>query len=413
MKVLIAGGGIGGLVTALNLHRLGIEVHVFESVPEIKALGVGINLLPHAVRELTRLDLDSKLAEQSIPTAELIYYNKFGQLIWREPRGREAGYHWPQYSIHRGRLQMILLEAVQEELGKEVIRTGHHLHSFEDKGDHVTATFIDRESGKTLVTESGDLLIGADGIHSQVRKSFYPNEVDPKFSGYILWRGMSEAEPFLTGRSMVMIGHARQKFVAYPICPYTAIKGRSLINWIAELYVGGDAPMKRDWNRRGNKESFLPPFKEWLFDWINVPSIIENAIDIFEFPMIDRDPVDRWSFNRVTLIGDAAHPMYPIGSNGASQAILDSTELANALAAHNDVPEALVAYEQKRLGPTAKVVLMNRQMGPERVMQMVEERAPDGFTNLYDVISREELEEVSRNYKLAAGFDKETLNSRV
>jgi 2-polyprenyl-6-methoxyphenol hydroxylase-like FAD-dependent oxidoreductase len=417
MKVLIVGGGIGGLVTALCLERAGIEARVFESTEEIRPLGVGINLLPHSVRVLTALGLDAKLAEAAIPTAELIYFNKFGQLIWREPRGLAAGYHWPQYSIHRGRLQMLLLDAARERLGDAVARAGCHFETFTERGDQIEATFINRATGAIVAVETGDVLIGADGIHSRVRRHFYPHEQAPQFSGRVLWRGVTEADPFLTGRSMFMAGYADRKFVAYPICPQTAARGRSLINWVADLFVGeAYAGTPRDWNRQVDKTVVLPAFATWRFDSpdfkCDIPALVEGAKAIYEFPMIDRNPVERWSFGRVTLLGDAAHPMYPIGSNGASQAILDAPALVEALTTEPDVVGALRRYEQARLLPTAGIVLSNRQQGPEQVMQLVEERAPNGFTRLHEVISQAELEEIAGRYKQIAGFSREELNAK-
>lgn len=410
MKALVAGGGIGGLTTALCLHEMGIEVRVFESVETIRPFGVGINLLPHAVRVLANLGLMSPIAAVAIPTAELIYFNKFGQLIWREPRGLAAGYAWPQFSIHRGRFQALLLQEVQRRLGEDAVGSGCHLAQFEDRGHEVYARFVNRKSGATTASETGDFLVGADGIHSCVRASFYPNEGAPCFAGKMLWRATTEAAPFLTERSMIMAGHATQKFVAYPICPATAAQGRSLINWIAERAVDTTMPERRDWNRRGSKADFASAFATWRFDWLDIPALIEGAEDVFEFPMVDRHPLKRWSFGRVTLLGDAAHPMYPVGSNGASQAILDAEALAVALAGTSDIAAALRQYESARLPPTADVVRSNRQMGPEVVMQMVEERAPGGFRNLHDAITQEELEEVSARYKIIAGFDRDSLN---
>lgn len=414
LHILIAGAGPVGLVAALHLHRRGFKVTVFESVSTIRPLGVGLNLLPHAVRELTLLELDQKLARISIPTAELSYHNKFGQLIWREPRGLSAGYRWPQYSVHRGRLQMLLLETTQERLGKDRIRTGLHLNSFEQDDEGVTARFIDRASGQSAGEARGDVLIGADGIHSVVRQTFYPQEGSPPFSGRMLWRAVTEASPFLSGRSMIMAGHADQKFVAYPICPETAARGRSLINWVAELRVGGDrAPIPRDWNRRAGKEQFAAAFKDWRFDWVDVPALIAGAETVYEFPMVDRDPVPRWSHGRVTLLGDAAHPMYPVGSNGASQGILDAAALTDALASELDPAAALVRYETARLEPTAKLVKTNREHGPEVVMQLAEERAPNGFKDVTDVFGPNELEEIARRYKAIAGFDRERINASI
>jgi 2-polyprenyl-6-methoxyphenol hydroxylase-like FAD-dependent oxidoreductase len=305
----------------------------------------------------------------------------------------------------------MLWQAVCERMGPAAVRTGNHLESFEDLGHEVRARFINRRTGEVAGEAGGDLLVGADGIHSVVRGTFYPDEGEPKCSGRLLWRAVSEGEPYLTGRSMIMAGHADQKFVCYPICPEAAAQGRSLINWVAELNLGEDARLpRRDWNRRGDKASFAPAFRGWQFPILDVPALIESAADVFEFPMVDRDPVERWSFGRVTLLGDAAHPMYPIGSNGASQAILDAEMLAESLQCTSDPMEALKRYETVRLEPTAQIVYSNRRLGPELVMQMVEERAPDGFNDLNDVISREELESIAATYKRTAGFDRETLN---
>jgi len=413
MTILIIGAGPGGLTAALHLCRLGFDVRVFESVPTIRPLGVGLNLLPHAVRELTILGLADDLAAISIPTAELAYHNKHGQLIWREPRGVAAGYRWPQFSVHRGRLQMLLFDAVVKALGPDKVRTGLHLSSFEQDKAGVTARFIDRATGQPGGEARGDILIGADGIHSTVRRTFYPEEIAPPFSGRILWRATTEGAPFLTGRSMIMAGHANQKFVAYPICPDAAARGKSLINWIAELQIGGGkAPIPRDWNRLAEKSRFAPAFADWRFDWLDVPALIEGAEAVYEFPLVDRNPVPRWTFDRVTLFGDAAHPMFPVGSNGASQAILDAAALAEALATHEDPVVALKSYESRRLEPTSLIVKTNRQHGPEVVMQMAEERSPQGFKDIETVISRTELEEIANRYKAIAGFDRDRLNAK-
>ncbi len=411
MKALIAGGGIGGLTAALCLHEAGIDCEVFESAPDVRPLGVGINLLPHAVRILTLLGLAPDLAAGGIETAELAYYSKRGVKIWSEPRGLRAGYRWPQYSIHRGELQMTLLRAVRERLGAGRLHTGRHLLSFRQTAGGVEAAFAARRGGEKVAVAGGDVLVGADGIESAVRGAFYPDEKEPRFSGRLLWRGVTEAEPFLTGATMIMAGYENQKFVAYPISAEAAGRGRSLVNWVAELAAGGYIEPERDWNREADRSKFAPAFADWRFDWLDVPALIAGAGRVFEFPLSDRDPVDRWSFGCVTLLGDAAHPMYPIGSNGASQAILDAVALAKALRGPDDVESALQAYEAERLGPTAKIVLANRKQGPEVVMQMVEERAPDGFERLADVISRAELEEVAARYKQVAGFDKDTLNA--
>ncbi|MEZ5815922.1 MAG: flavin-dependent oxidoreductase [Hyphomicrobiaceae bacterium] len=413
MTVLIAGAGIGGLTLALSLHEIGIKARVYESVDRLEALGVGINLLPHAVRELTELGLQDELGAVAIPTSSLSYYSKRGQRIWSEPRGLAAGYRWPQFSIHRGELQMILYRAALTRLGRENILTGHHLTSFEDTGRSIRATFSDRRTGEDRGTAEGSVLIAADGIHSTVRGKIVSNEGPPIWNGAILWRGVTEGQPFLDGRSMIMAGHERQKFVCYPISRRALDKGRAVLNWIAELKYSPDHAWRReDWNRPGRLEEFLPRFAEWHFDWLDVPALIRGAQACFEYPMVDRNPLERWTHGRVTLLGDAAHPMYPIGSNGASQGILDARVLTREMQDKGPTPAALSAYEAERNPATAKIVLANRQNGPEQVMQLVEERAPQGFARIEDVLTTQELEDAAAGYKRIAGFDRETLNKR-
>ncbi len=408
MTVLIIGAGIAGLTAALSLHQIGIDCRVFEAVDTIEPLGVGINTLPHAVRELFEIGLRDKLAATGVATAELAYYSSHGQRIWSEPRGEAAGYHWPQFSIHRGELQMILLDAVRERLGPGGIVTGHQLTGWEETASGVRAHFIHRRSGVRRDDAEGTLLIAADGIHSTIRSTLYPNEGPPIWNGAIMWRGVTMGKAFLDGRTMIMAGHESQKFVAYPIS-----RENPVVNWIAERrFKPGHTWRREDWSRPGKLEEFLPWFEGWRFDWLDVPSIIGAASQCFEYPMVDRDPVDRWTFGRVTLLGDAAHPMYPIGSNGASQAILDARVLALEIQTHGVVPEALEAYESERRPATARIVLANRRNGPEQVMQLVQERAPNGFTRIEDVLTQQELEESASAYKRIAGFDKAELNAR-
>jgi len=413
MTILISGAGIGGLVTALSLHQIGVPCLVLESIEEVRPLGVGINVLPHAVRELTELGLGETLEAEAVATSELAYWSKRGQLIWREPRGREAGYLWPQLSIHRGNLQMALLAAVRARLGHDAVRLGAHVAGWEQSAGGVRVHIVDRRSGAARGSAEGSLLIAADGIHSAARARLYPDEGPPKWNGAVLWRGVTEAPPFLTGRSMIMAGHERQKFVCYPIGMPRAGDGLATINWVAELKFAPDHAWRReDWNRPGRLEEFLPAFNEWRFDWLDVPALIRAAPACFEYPMVDRDPLAAWTDGRVTLLGDAAHPMYPIGSNGASQAILDARVLAREIKAQGPCPQALVAYEAERRPATARIVLANRGNGPEQVMQLVEERAPAGFARIDDVLSPAELDEAAAGYKRLAGFDRETLNTR-
>ena len=405
MRVIIAGGGITGLATALSLHAAGVEsITVTEAATEIKPLGVGINLLPHAVRELTELGLGDELAAVAVATRELAYFNHHGQLIWSEPRGLDMGYHWPQYSVHRGRLQLMLLTAVRERLGADALRTGHRLTGFTSGPGEVTAHY--RESEIT-----GDLLIGADGIRSTVRAQLYPAEPAPLWNGLVLWRGTTRALPFRGDRSMIMAGNHDQKFVAYPITAPDA-DGTVEINWIAERPLDRSAVGRGDWTCPVQVAEFLPYFEDWRFDWLDVAATIRRAGAAYEYPMVDRDPLPRWTHGRVTLLGDAAHPMYPIGSNGASQAILDARVFSDALARTGEPGIACEVYEAERRPATSAITLANRQMGPELVLRRAHERAPEGFTDIEQVLPLAEREEIAGRYKRLAGFDPVLLNER-
>ena len=413
MKAIVIGAGIGGLTTALSLHAAGIDVEVFETVRDIKPLGQGINLQPNGVREFTELGVAEGLAATAIETSTLAYYNKLGQLIWSEPRGLRAGYKWPQYSIHRGDLQAVLLSALRERIGEGNLHLGFHFHSFEQSETEVRAEFIDRENQNSLGIFTGDVLIGADGINSRVRRLLHPNEGAPVDSGRVQWRGAVLAAPYLDGRTQVMIGHREQRAVIYPMSKKVAETGKSLINWLTVL--GGQWKLDKleVWDRRVSKDRFFAAFADWDFGWINVASLIEATADIYEYPKVDRDPLPRWSFGRVTLLGDAAHPMRPIGSQAGTQAIVDARVLAKALAQSPlDPARALLDYERDRLPVTSEVTIRNREYGPEIVMQMAEERAPNGFASIDEVIPRHELETIARNFKVAAGFDPEILNKR-
>ncbi|CAG2160888.1 flavin-dependent oxidoreductase [Cupriavidus numazuensis] len=415
MKIAIAGGGIGGLTLALLCHKHGIEAEVWEASETLRPLGVGINLLPHAVRVLCELGLRDALADMAIGTSSLSYFNKFGQRIWHEPRGLAAGYDWPQFSIHRGEFQMLLHRTAVERLGADRVHTGHAFEAVQDTGarigDPVRFT-VRRRHDQAEVEASTDVLVGADGIHSAVRRHFYPSSDAPRFSRRMLWRAVTEAPPYLDGRSMFMAGYQDQKFVAYPISEPLRRQGRSLINWIAELRVPdpvSDTPPRSDWNRQVDKSVFRDAFAGWQWDWIDIPALIDGAAAIYEFPMVDKDPLPRWTFDRVTLLGDAAHPMYPIGSNGSAQAILDAQTLLQSLLGTRDTAYALREYEADRLPRTAGIVLRNRMNGPEQVMQLAEERAPQGFADIEQVIPRAELEAIALRYKQLAGFDPQSL----
>jgi 5-methylphenazine-1-carboxylate 1-monooxygenase len=412
MKVIIAGGGIGGLTTGLMLHARGIECEVFEQSEQIRELGVGINTLPHAIKELAGLGLLQRLDAVAIRTYELFYTNRFGQEIWREPRGLDAGYDVPQFSIHRGRLQGVIHDAVRERIGEHHIHTGHRLGAFGQDESGVTAYFFDR-TGAHRATACGDILVGADGIHSAVRDALYPDEGPARWNGAMLWRGATEWPRFLTGRSMIVAGGMAAKLVVYPIAEGTREDLR-LTNWAVVAKIGDGStppPREEDWSRPGRIEELEPHIRRFEIRDVDAQALIAATPEFWEYPMCDRDPLPRWSFGRVTLIGDAAHPMYPVGSNGASQAILDARALADHLVAAEHPMQALWAYERDRLPPTAQIVQMNRTGGPEGVIDAVEERAPDGFTDIDAVLSYEQRKAIVRGYAATAGFAKEQVNT--
>ena len=409
MQVIIAGGGIAGLSLALSLHQIGVDCRIYEVLPRLEAGGLGINLQPNAVRELTALGLGETLANAGILTAELAFYNRHGQLIWSELRGKDAGYRWPQISISRVQLQNALLAAVRARLGPKSIVTGHRLSGFEERGSTVIARFVD-PAGQPAGEAQGDLLVGADGIHSAVRNIFYPGE-NPVFDEYVHYRGTVEGEPFLTGRSMVIVGHRKLRAIAYPIAKLP--DGKAVINWLAYTQTASDTPPLEYWDTAADKSMFIDRFDGWEYPWFNIRDMIARTERILQFPNIDRDPIPRWSFGRVTLVGDAAHPMQPIGGQAGSQAVVDGRVLAASLLAKLDPLDAVKSYESQRIAAMNAMILRNRNFGPEIVMQLAEERAPNGFARISDVLTQEELESTSRSFKESAGFDVNTVNSRT
>jgi 2-polyprenyl-6-methoxyphenol hydroxylase-like FAD-dependent oxidoreductase len=409
--VLIVGAGIGGLSAALSLHAAGIDVQVIESASSLRPLGVGINLQPHAIRELTELGLGEQLAATGIETRELAHFDQHGNRIWGFTCGRHAGYHWPQYSVHRGELQMILLDAVRSRLGPDAVRTGAALSSFTQTASGVTANLRDGVS-----TVKADVLVGADGLYSKVRAQLHPDEPPPLWhSGVWLWRGVTPGLPFLGGRTVAVSGaNASLKFVAYPISRQAELRGEALINWVAEVMLpasqrsGGAA----DWNRGGRLEDVLPWFAGWKFGWLDVPALIAGAGQILEYPMVDRDPLPSWGRGRVTLLGDAAHPMYPIGANGGSQAIVDARVLAWCLASSASCEEGLAAYEAARREKVNAIVLACRDMPADRLLHTVSVRAPGGFDRIDDVLTAAELAAFDDAYQTTTRSDVAALNSR-
>lgn len=391
MTVLIAGAGIGGLTAALSLHAAGVGTAVVESAREIRPLGVGINLLPHAVRELIELGLGDELAAIGVATVENVYCDRFGQRVFTEPRGMAQGYRWPQYSVHRGELQRLLLAAVRERLGADAVRTGARVVGFDDSGERgrVRVRVLDRATGAVEDT-AVRALTGADGLHSAVRAALHPRGGPLLWSGIRMWRGTTRAEPFLTGRSMVIVRDGDAELVAYPI-------GGGRINWVCQVRMSGPGPLTGDaaWNRAGRLADVLPYFEDWRLGWLDVPGLLTGSGEILEYPMVDREPLPWWGRGRVTLLGDAAHPMYPVGANGASQAVVDARVLARELVRAGSVPTALARYETERREATAAVVRANRAM------------------NRAGARTPEELARVTDTYRDTTGGDVRTLNSRA
>ena len=410
MDVAIVGGGIGGLTLALALHQRGVPCRVYESAPEVKELGVGITFLPHAMRQLTALGLGEALTSLGIENRDSSFFNRFGQLIYTEPRGRFAGYPFPEVGIHRGRAHRVLWRTAEVRLGSERVLADHQCVGLIQTDRRVTLHFRSSLTGAARDPVEADLAIACDGVNSVVRRQFYPGE-GLRFVGINTWRGVTRARPFLTGRSYVRVGSiASGNIVIYPIVDDVDGDGTQLVNWTTQVAQPGFD--RNDWNQPGRLEDFIHIYATWTFDWLDVPDLIRNCAHAYEYPLVDRDPLERWTFGRVTLLGDAAHPMYPIGSNGASQAILDARVLTREILAHGATPEALLAYEAERRPATTDLVMLNRRNGPEQVMQLVEERAPDGYKIVTDVLSQQELEDIAANYKRVAGFQVDALNAK-
>ncbi len=407
--VLIAGGGIAGLTMALTCHQIGVPVRVLESVGDLRPLGVGINLQPNAVRELYDLGLADELARIGVETREWALVGRNGNDIWAEPRGLLAGYHWPQFSVHRGQLQMLLYRAVVERLGPDAVTTGCRVLRYRQHGDRVTVEVDRRGAGTESI--SGRLLIAGDGLHSTIRQQMHPGQGEPHWGGAVLWRGTALGEPIRTGASFLLVGSLEQRFVHYPIAETDPATGLQLQNWIAELSQDPSGGWSESsWNNEVDIATFLPAFEDWDFEWLDIPAMVRRADKVWEFPMVDRDPVDRWVDGRVALAGDAAHVMFPVGSNGASQAIVDARVLGAKLLEHGVGPEALSAYEDELLEAMSALVLRNRGAGPISILGVVDERCGGVFDDIDEVIPRGEVEAFMSEYKAAAGFAVDTLN---
>ena len=409
--VIIAGGGIGGLATALTLHQIGVPAMVFEAVRDMRPLGVGINLQPNAVRELFDLGLTHKdLDAVGLPAREWALVGLNGNDIYSEPRGLLAGYHWPQYAVHRGRLHMLLYDKVVERIGPQAVRLGSRVTSYRKHADGKVSVVIEQADG-AMSEAHGALLIGADGIHSAVRAQMHPDQPPIHWGGAVMWRGTTWAKPIRTGASFVGLGTHRHRIVFYPISHPDPDTGLAMINWVAEVTLDNSEGWKqRGWFRQVSIDEFVHYFEDWTWDWLDVPTLLKQADSAFENPMIDRDPVATWQDGAVALIGDAAHAMYPTGSNGASQAIVDARVLGAAMVKHGVTQQALADYDDQLCGPISQLVLRNRGAGPFGLLNIVDQRCQGTFEHIDDVISAKERAEFMAGYKAAAGLAIESLN---
>jgi 2-polyprenyl-6-methoxyphenol hydroxylase-like FAD-dependent oxidoreductase len=404
-NIIIVGGGIGGLTLALSLHAAGLgrRVQIFDTVPEFKPVGGGINLGPHAIRVFSELGLENELLAVSKQPHDYAFFTKHGQLVYREPWGKAAGHQWPHISIHRAELHEVLVRNVIARIGKDHLHLGRRCVNLGQDERFVTATFS-TVSGDLQETYAGALIIGCDGVNSAVRKALYPDEVPHRFHGINLWRGVARHKPFLTGSSIARVGAMHSTIIIYPIRDNVDAEGNQLVNWVAE--VDSQAAVKADWNGKAKLEDFYPIYENWKFDWIDVAGLIRGTDPILAYPMVDRDPLERWTFGRITLLGDAAHPMFPRGGNGGAQAILDAKCLAQSLKeSGGDLRTGLENYEAERRPATTLVVLQNRAAPPNLIVDTVEKlTGGKPFNKIEDVVAPAKLREIFADYQKVAGY---------
>lgn len=410
-RVLIAGGGIGGLAMALTLNQIGVPFTVFEAVRSLAPLGVGINIQPNAVRELYDLGIDADdLDAVGVPSKEWALVGLNGNDIYSEPRGLAAGYKWPQYSVHRGELHMLLYRKLVERAGPDCVKLHHRVTGYEMEAGGSVAAVVKRSDGREI-KERGALLIAADGIHSDIRAQMHPDQPPINWGGAIMWRGTTTGKPIRTGSSFVGLGTHRHRMVFYPISPVDPDTGLATINWIAERTVDNSEGWKNSgWFRPVEVGEFIAHFKDWRYDWLDVPDMLGRADIAYENPMIDRDPVPTWQDRSVVLIGDAAHAMYPTGSNGASQAIMDARVMGAMMLRHGVNEGAFAAFDEKLCGPISELILRNRGAGPFGLLNLVNDRCGGAFQSIDDVIPADERNAFMAKYKQAAGFAIEQLN---
>ncbi len=408
VTVALIGGGIGGLAAALQLAERGIECRVYESAPVLEPLGVGITMLPHATAELTALGLREALTRVAVPLVESVFFTRHGQLVHRDTTVEGLD----QFMIHRGDLLMLLLDAVRDRLGPDAVVTGHRAQGVDQDDSGARVDFVEPATHEPLGRVRAEVVVGCDGIHSAVRAALHPNDGELSYGGIDMWRGVTVHPPFLTGGSHVKVGTIdRGRLIVYPIRDRVDESGNQLVNWVVEHR--GHRANPGDWRRAGQLDDFISFFEDWRFEWLDVPDLLSGADQILEYPMVDREPLSWWTAGRVTLLGDAAHPMYPRGANGAAQALLDARALAIALADEPDRRIALARYEHERRPPTTSIVLTNRVAVPDDIIDVVDERTQgQPFDDLSQVVAPGELAALLDQYRHVASYDAESVATR-
>jgi 5-methylphenazine-1-carboxylate 1-monooxygenase len=404
MDIAIIGGGIGGLTTALALHARGFRPRVYEATAELKPLGVGIAIHPYGTKELADLGLERELAENSVEAKDSLYFNRFGQQIYADKIGRPAGYGYSPHLVHRGYLQMMLYRAAVERLGPDAVRLGQACAGIAQDDAGVTIALKHGRTGARIEPARADLVISADGVRSVVRAQLHPDLARPHYSGITLWRGVTRMKPYHSGGAILHIGAKRTgTLIVYPILDKIDGGELTLTNWVIELPGSPDVP--EDWNRKGDPAKIEHAFDECRLDFLDVQALLRNADVVYEYPMVDHEPMARWSFGRITLLGDAAHAMYPRGGNGSNQAIVDARVLADALANIPDPVAALKAYEDERREKANALVIANRGEGPDILMTIVDQRTNgEPFDDIEKVLPFAEADGIIKDYHRLAGM---------
>jgi len=400
LDIAIIGAGPAGLAAALRLHQQGFRPTIYETVPELKPLGVGIDVKVYGSKELGELGLLEEFRAISVDAKESIFYNKYGQEIYAELCGVHMGYLYEQRFVHRGYLQMLLYRTVLERLGADAVVTGVRCTGYTNRADQVDLHLVDAAGQASTIT--ADLAIAADGIKSAVRAQMHPDHSEPVYSGITMWRGTTLMEPFGSGGTILHIGAPQSSsMIVYPIAENFEGTGKVLVNWVVEAERGESV---EDWNQLGSVDEILPYYDRCEVVHLDVQAMLRAAREVYLFPLIRHEPLDTWIDGRMVLIGDAAHAMYPRGGNGACQAIVDGGVLAQKLASSPDVPTALKEFEDIRLKAVNGVVMAHRGEGYEVIRRMVEDRTGgEPFTDIEQVLPLAEADAIFSKYHALVG----------